>query len=119
MLFSNLDLEPLCSVGLGDATPTTLALEFYRLFPDADPSLATIARLSASAPLVSPAVQLPTVPSRALVDAGFADPYGVDLATRWISRHADWLRANTAGVVLLQIRDRHESWRDVALAGQR
>ncbi|MFV8752056.1 hypothetical protein ACNOYE_16035 [Nannocystaceae bacterium ST9] len=116
MLFSNLELEALCSVGIGDAAPTTLALEFYRLFPAADPPLATLARLSASAPLVSPAVQLPTLPSRSLVDAGFADPYGVDLATRWIARHAEWLRANTAGVVLVQIRDRRESWREVARA---
>lgn len=115
MLFSNLDLGGLCSVGLGDAEPTTLSLEFYRLFPEADPKLATIARLSASAPLVSPAVRLPTVPSRSLVDAGFADPYGVDLATRWLAQHAEWLRTNTAGVVLIQIRDRRESWREVAL----
>jgi hypothetical protein len=115
MLFSNLDLDTLCRVEIGDAEPTTLSLEFYRLFPQADPKLATIARLSASAPLVSPAVRLPTVPSRSLIDAGFADPYGVDLATRWLARHAEWLRANTAGVVLIQIRDRHESWREVAL----
>ena len=116
MLFSNLDLDPLCSVGLGAAEPTTLALEFYRLFPASDPKLATIARLSASAPLVSPAVQLPTSPNRSLVDAGMADPYGVDLASRWIARHAEWLRANTAGVVLVQIRDRHEAWRELARA---
>jgi hypothetical protein len=115
MLFSNLELGALCSVGLGGADPTTVAHEFYRLFPAADPKLSTIARLSASAPLVSPAVRLPTLPSRSLVDAGFADPYGVDLATRWLDHHADWLRTHTSGVLLIQIRDRRESWREVAL----
>ncbi|MBI1325461.1 hypothetical protein GC170_20035 [bacterium] len=85
------------------------AIEFYRLFPDAWYfSVGTATRMSASFPWVSPAVSLPTIPTRRIVDAGYYDNYGVNLASLWLAEMRDWLLQNTSGVLLVQIRD-HES----------
>jgi hypothetical protein len=82
------------------------AVEFFRLFPDAwDFRLSTAVRMSATFPLVSPAVSLPTTPPRRVVDAGYYDNYGVNLAALWVSQNQDWLVDNTSGVVLIQVRD--------------
>ena len=82
------------------------AVEFFRIFPEARPtfSLQTAVRMSATFPFASPAVSLPTDPPRRVVDAGYYDNYGVDLATSWIYVNQDWIRKNTSGVALIQIR---------------
>ena len=82
------------------------AVEFFRVFPRARAtfSLQTAVRMSATFPLASPAVSLPTDPPRRVVDAGYYDNYGVDLATSWAYEHQDWIKAKTSGVALLQIR---------------
>jgi hypothetical protein len=61
--------------------------------------------MSASFPWVSPAVNLPTEPPLRVVDAGYYDNYGVNVAAAWLHLHEDWIVANTSGVVLVQIRD--------------
>ena len=82
------------------------AIEFFRIYPDAWPtfSLQTAVRMSATFPLASPAVSLPFDPPRRVVNAGYYDNYGVDLATSWIYVHQEWIRENTSGVALIQIR---------------
>jgi hypothetical protein len=89
------------------------AVELFRLFPDARDRLhiSTAARMNASFPYVSPAVGLPTIPSRHVVDAGYYDNYGVNLAARWIYHWRDWLAKNTDGIVLIQIRDSASQFR--------
>ena len=71
--------------------------------------LGTAARMSASFPFVSPAVALPTDPERRVVDAGYYDNYGVELACSWLrlllQRHRDELRARLDGILVIQIRD--------------
>jgi hypothetical protein len=83
------------------------ALEFFQLFPSARGHfrLGTAARMSASFPFVASAVDLPTSPRRRVVDAGYYDNYGVALASAWIYRYGRWIKANTSGVVLIQVRD--------------
>jgi hypothetical protein len=81
------------------------ALEFFRLFPLATGfRLATAIRMNASFPYVSPAVNLPCDPPRRVVDAGYYDNYGVQVASAWIRKNLDWLLHNTSGVVLVQLR---------------
>src|SRR5262249_55743604 len=81
-------------------------IEFFKLFPHATKfKLATAARMSASFPYVLPAVPLPTNPPRRVVDAGYYDNYGVNIAASWIFTHMDWIRKNTSGVVVIHIRD--------------
>lgn len=82
------------------------AVEFFRLFPKAhDFRVTTAVRMSASFPWVSPAINLPTLPPRRVVDAAYYDNYGVNLTALWISKMSSWLKENTSGVVVVQIRD--------------
>lgn len=82
------------------------AVEFFRLFPRAhDFRVTTAIRMSASFPWVSPAVNLPTLPPRRVVDAGYYDNYGVNLSALWLSKMSSWLQDNTSGVLVVQIRD--------------
>jgi hypothetical protein len=85
------------------------ALELFRLFPDAPARfrLSTAVRLSASFPYFSPASHLPTLPRRRVVDAGYYDNYGTNLACSWLTSrmHRDWIDKNASKVVVIQIRD--------------
>lgn len=81
-------------------------VQFFRLFPGDYPTfhVSTAVRMSATFPLISPTVNLPTDPPRRVVDAGYYDNYGVDLAVSWLEAHRDWLLRHTSGVALVQIR---------------
>jgi len=84
------------------------SLEYFQVFRERahrDLYLSTAVRMSASFPFVSPAVSLPTSPPRRMVDAGYYDNYGIQVATSWIRRNRSWLARNTSGVLLVQIRD--------------
>jgi hypothetical protein len=82
------------------------AVELFRLFPGAEAKfeVGTASRMNASFPLVSPGVSLPTDPPRRVVDAGYYDDYGVNLAAMWLIRHEQAIREHTSGVVLVEIR---------------
>jgi hypothetical protein len=84
------------------------AVELFTLFPKASEhfQLVTACRLNASFPFVCPATSLPTMPRRRVVDAGYYDNYGVNVAASWVYHHRDWIRKNTSGVVIIQISDR-------------
>jgi hypothetical protein len=99
------DLVP-NSAGYDEELFSLSAVEFWRLFPRAwDFQLSTAIRMSASFPWASPAVSLPTIPPRRVVDAGYYDNYGVNLAALWMTKLRQWLAENTSGVLLIQIRD--------------
>jgi hypothetical protein len=103
LLISNLDLEPLTKPGHGDSVS---ALELRRMIPGADRlRLSTAVRMSASFPYVTPAVELPTIPLRRVVDAGYYDEHGVDLAMRWILHNEAALRAVASQIALIEIPD--------------
>jgi len=117
LLISNLDLQGLTHVPAGrvglfgdDERHRCLsrsAVELSTLFPEDLPQfrVSTAVRMSASFPLISPSVCLPTNPPRTVVDAGYYDNFGVNLACDWIRQHANDLLTFTSGVVLIQIRD--------------
>jgi hypothetical protein len=82
------------------------SLDLFRLMPAAQSMpVAAAARMNASFPWVAPAAELPTIPRRHVVDAGYWDNFGVHTSVTWIERNLPWLRANTSGVVVIQIRD--------------
>jgi hypothetical protein len=92
--------------GTGGQSVSTPAVQFSELFPRAtDFRLSTAARMSASFPYISPAAMLPTVPRRRVVDAGYFDNYGIDLAASWLFHHAEVLAKQYSRVVLIQVRD--------------
>ena len=119
LLISNLDLGDLATesaptLGVGaDGKPdfgreqlSCQAVEFFRLFPAAHArfEVGTAARLNATFPFVSPSVNLPTVPPRRVVDAGYFDNYGVNLLAAWLHRNRAAVKAHCAGVALVEIR---------------
>ena len=109
---SNLDLSAMRrrSLGLEDAETdiNRESVELFEAFPDAWSAMpvATAVRLNATFPYVSPAVSLPTRPKRRVVDAGYYDNYGVDLATAFLLEHRvkDWILRHCSGVAVLQAR---------------
>jgi hypothetical protein len=60
--------------------------------------------MNATFPVVTPTGTLPTVTPRQVVDAGYYDNYGVDLATGLLFANRAWLAENTSGVLLIQVR---------------
>ncbi|MEM9985674.1 MAG: patatin-like phospholipase family protein, partial [Bacteroidota bacterium] len=83
-------------------------VEFRRLFAQhqADSLLITTAlRMNASFPVILPIVELPSEPLMEVMDAGAIDNYGTQTAVKFLVEFKDWLQENTAGVLLLQIRD--------------
>jgi hypothetical protein len=117
LLISNLDLEKLVHTKLqapGKKEPGELisisAVEFFKLFKDSQPdvlnafTLATAARMNSTFPYVSPAVCLPTSPPIRIVDAGYYDNFGIQLAAKWMFENQDWLKSETSGIALVQIR---------------
>lgn len=71
--------------------------------------LSTAARLSAAFPYVSSAVLLPTQPRRHVVDAGYYDNYGLELAGNWLrellEQRKSLLEKVISGILVIQIRD--------------
>lgn len=82
LLISNLDLGFLC----GEAGFQKTAYEFHEIMPGRFEALevVTAARMSASFPVISPAAWLPTKPPLRVVDAGYYDNYGVNVAMLWL-----------------------------------
>jgi len=119
ILISNLDLADLAidvcptlalnTDGLATWDRTRIsqsAVEFFRLFPEAHSrfALSTAARLSASFPYVNPVVYLPTTPARRVVDAGYFDNYGINMAGAWLLRHHELVKRYCSGVAILEVR---------------
>ena len=65
----------------------------------------SVLRASATFPFVMPMVTLPTQPEIQLMDAGIRDNYGVKTMMEFLFSMKDWIKENTSGVIVLQIRD--------------
>jgi hypothetical protein len=85
------------------------AVDFGSFFRKQDPMnirLLTALRMNATFPYVLPNVWLPTRPVIDVMDAGFRDNFGEQVAIRFMNVFRDWIQRNTSGVLLIQIRDR-------------
>jgi len=83
------------------------AVEFGRLFDKQGAKnlrLLSALRISASFPFISPMVELPSIPRISLIDAGVRDNLGFELTLRFMNRYNEWIRANTSGVMIVQIK---------------
>jgi len=102
LLITNLDMDQIRDDSYGETAA------FFDWFPGSRDSfrVKTAVRLNASFPYVAPAAALPTRPYRRVIDAGYYDNYGVDLAVAYLSRPRlrDWIVANCSGVALIEIR---------------
>lgn len=80
----------------------------------------SILRSSATFPFVMPMVTMPTTPEIQLMDAGLRDNYGGKVTMEYLHELNAWIKANTSGVIILQIRDTkkvldNESYTQVSL----
>lgn len=93
----------------GDTSITPDAVDFAALFKRQQPMdlrVLTAMRMNATFPYVLPNVWLPSIPVIDVMDAGLRDNVGIETSLRFIDNFRDWIRQNTNGVVLLQLRDR-------------
>ncbi|HXD76356.1 MAG TPA: hypothetical protein VN616_01040 [Puia sp.] len=84
------------------------AVDFGALFARQGPMnlrLLTALRMNATFPYVLPDVWLPTKPVVDVMDAGFRDNFGELSVLRFVTAFKKWIKENTSGVVLIQIRD--------------
>ena len=84
------------------------SIEFLRLFRDqgaANLKLTSALRMNASFPYITPVVSLPSEPPMRVMDAGLRDNYGYRISLAFLYTFRDWIRDNTSGVVVLQLRD--------------
>jgi hypothetical protein len=110
LLISNLDLGPLIDNGGQAIEPPTWGsrseVELMKSFQHGSRlRLSTAARMNASFPFISPAGALPGSPRRRVVDAGYYDNCGVNLAAIWIYLNQALLQEVASRIVLIQIRD--------------
>lgn len=85
------------------------AIDYQSFFAAQDPMnlrLLSALRMNATFPYVLPNVWLPTKPVIDVMDAGLRDNYGPETSIRFLQVFHKWIRENTDGVVLIQIRDR-------------
>ena len=109
---SNLDLQAFRTKFRrhGQSNADDHSAELFRVMPGAHAedglTVATAARLSATFPYIVPAVSLPTVPYRRVVDAGYYDNYGIDVVTGILNTEAvrDWVVRNCSGVLVIALR---------------
>jgi hypothetical protein len=92
-----------------DTTVSADAVDFAAFFAKQNPynvRVLTALRMNATFPYVLPNVWLPTNPVIDVMDAGLRDNYGQETTLRFIDHFRDWIKQNTSGVIILQLRDR-------------
>jgi hypothetical protein len=94
--------------------PIPDGVEFTHFFKDYHPyqtSYTSLLRMNATFPYIMPSTVLPTKPFLEVTDAGMRDNYGLINSVRFIYHLREWIRDNTSGVVLLQIRDTNKKFK--------
>ena len=85
------------------------AVDFAAFFQKQDGQnlrMLTALRMNATFPYVLPSVWLPTTPIVDVMDAGIRDNYGQETTLRFLNVFHEWIKENTGGVLLIQVRDR-------------
>lgn len=88
---------------------TTDAVDFAAMFSKQDAlsiRVLTALRMNATFPYVLPNVWLPSEPIIDIMDAGLRDNFGQETSLRFINVFKEWIKENTSGVFLIQVRDR-------------
>ncbi|WP_027419471.1 hypothetical protein [Crocinitomix catalasitica] len=83
-------------------------IEYIKLFKDNNPlriKFTSVLRMNSTFPYVLPAVAMPTLPETYIMDAGIRDNYGTKTSIRYLAALKDWIKENTSGVILIEIRD--------------
>lgn len=104
--------QSLCFLANNDgpsrATRSFENIDFQSFFSDNKPQeirFSSVMRASSTFPFVMPMVTMPSTPEVQLMDAGIRDNYGGKVTMEFLYMMKDWIRENTSGVVIIQIRD--------------
>lgn len=84
-------------------------IEFSRFFHNQGADsirFASVLRINATFPYITPLTDLPSEPVIQVFDAGMRDNFGMDNIMRFMYTFRDWIASNTSGIILLQTRDR-------------
>ena len=82
-------------------------VDFGALFKEqnaGDLKVTSAIRMNATYPYILPYVSLPSQPEIKVMDAGFRDNYGIETTVKFIHTFKDWIKANTSGVIVVQVR---------------
>ncbi len=88
--------------------PNVEEIEFMRFFKNQDAenlAFESALRMNATFPYILPSVTLPCQPSIEVMDAGLRDNFGMKATLQYLNTFSEWIRANTSGIVIVQIRD--------------
>jgi hypothetical protein len=66
--------------------------------------LTTALRMNATYPYILPYIAMPSEPVIKVMDAGLRDNYGLETTAKFIHEFKDWIKTNTGGVVVVQVR---------------
>ncbi|WP_192085860.1 patatin-like phospholipase family protein [Algoriphagus sp. Y33] len=92
-------------LGTDEKKQTIDFLRFFEAHDSKNLRFLTALRMSATFPFVTPNIQLPTQPIMETMDTGLSDNFGIQDALRFMYVFQSWINENTAGVVLITIRD--------------
>ena len=83
-------------------------VEFQRMFKKQGAKnlrFSSALRMNATFPYIMPMSSMPSEPAVEIIDAGFRDNYGIKLMVSYLSEFQTWIEQNTAGIIIVQIRD--------------
>lgn len=83
-------------------------LDYQTFFSKNQPQkmrFSSVMRASATFPFIMPMMTMPTSPGMQLMDAGIRDNYGSKTALEYMYALKKWIKENTSGVVILEVRD--------------
>jgi hypothetical protein len=97
-------------------------IDYQTFFRKNDPQkmrFSSVLRASSTFPFIMPMMTMPTKPGMQLMDAGIRDNYGLRTTVDYLHYLRDWIKENTSGVILLEIRDtkrilNNESYQNVS-----
>jgi hypothetical protein len=117
MMVSAQPLSFMMQSAFADSTSTVDgpdAVDFAAMFKNENPMnlrFLTALRMNASYPYILPSVWLPSEPVIDVMDAGLRDNYGQETSLRFLHVFKDWIKENTRGVLIIQVRAKQKgSW---------
>ena len=112
--------QPLSFITESGGGPTNMArsyenIDYLNFFQNNHPNdirFSTVVRIQATFPFILPMVTLPTKPEMQLMDSGIRDNYGGKSMMEFLHVMQDWIKENTSGVVIIQVRDTKKVLKD-------
>ena len=83
-------------------------IDYQSFFSENNPQeirFSSVLRASATFPFIIPMMTMPTEPGMQLMDAGIRDNYGTKTTMDYLFSIEKWIKENTSGVIILEIRD--------------